>query len=236
MWDGSSWLKWRSMALFVRLCLPSISVLLGWGRVGWWGGLTPAFSLQVRSRPPSLSSSSSSLPLTFLSLSSSIAAQISRGSRAGSELFVKEPEGRNLSSSGLTTSSNMVWLVVNGCSGSHCAVVWNRWWSRCCWCLAARSVWEVFDTNEASSSQKTKNRWCRKMRHLSEAFKPRHPPASDDPPHTSLSFSLLAVFFPSCSLSLSLSISLFYINEPFLPAKTISEYLLLLIQVAFLQS
>lgn len=51
------------------------------------GGLTPALSLQVRSSPPSLSSSSSSLPLTFLSLSSSIATQISHGSGAGSELL-----------------------------------------------------------------------------------------------------------------------------------------------------
>lgn len=48
-----------------------------------------------------------------------------------------------------------MWLEVNKCNGSHCAVVWNRWQSPCSGSLALVSMWEVCDTNRASSSQKT---------------------------------------------------------------------------------
>lgn len=184
MWDGSSWLKWRSMALFVRLCLPSIS---------------PS-SLGQRLQPPGPVWSSSSIPPSTFSWPSSPEAQVSSGGSRWN--FGEAPEGRNLSSSGLTTSSNMVWLVVNGCNGSHCAVVWNRWRSPCCWCLAAQSVWEVFDTNEASSLQNQEQMVLENEAPLRSIETP-----SNDPPHTS--------FSPPHTLCFSLLPSLSSINEPF---------------------
>lgn len=104
-----------------------------------------------------------------------------------------EPEERKLSSSGLTTSSNMVWLAVNGCSGSHCAVVWNRWRSPCCWCLTAQSVWEVFDTNKASSLQNQEQMVLENEAPLRSIEPPQWPS-----PHFSLSSTLcfsLPLFF-----------------------------------------
>lgn len=50
---------------------------------------------------------------------------------------------------------------------------------------------------------RTGNRWCWKMRHLSEALKP----PSNDPPHTSLS--------PAHTLCFSLPLSFSSMNEPF---------------------
>lgn len=152
----------------------------------WNGGAWPCscasvflpslgFSLQVQPGPPFPP------PLFLLqpfSLSSSSAAQVSCGWWS---------EGGNLWSSRLTTSSNTVWLVVSACNGSHCAVVWNRWRSPCCRCLAARGSCL---TQTRLPACRTGNRWCWKMRHLSEALKP----PSNDPPYTSLCFP------PSCSL------------------------------------
>lgn len=117
--------------------------------------------------------------------------------------LVSKPEGRNLSRSRLTTSSNMVWLVVNECSGSRPAVVWNRWWSRCSWSLASSEHVGGCLTQTRLPAFRNRNRWRWKMRHLSEVLKPppmtlptRPPP----PPHLLNTHS----DFPSSSFILSL--------------------------------
>lgn len=117
--------------------------------------LSLGFSLQVQSGPPIP-------PSLFLlqpfSLSSCSAAQVSCGSWS---------EGGNLWSSRLTTSSDTVWLVVNACNGSHCAVVWNRWRSpRCRWIwLRVGAVWHKRDFQLAEPGTDGAGKWGTSQKH-----------------------------------------------------------------------
>lgn len=99
MQDASSWLKWRSTALFVA-------------------PLSSSYAPAPASR--------SGLALLLLLLSSSLYLFIVPVSCGWGERWPRLQGEELLEPCGLTTSSNTVWLVVSRCDGSRRAVAWSR--------------------------------------------------------------------------------------------------------------